>query len=554
MGVSPLVDQAGSQQMAVVGNQNVNIMQELDKVHKGQTQEHRSKGVESRSAIQKMIETGKATDMGMELLAELATKIAQSGVKLGPATFEKKATREMKDEYDLMFQSKEDVPDTAEIYYSIAQIGKKSGQQNKQKQEQEGQSLAADKETAALAKDYTATYAQYVVNGATELKRKLEDLELKLTEKGVSPKNILSFQLGVKTSMRREIAKQLRDAYLDKFLTPEKTMDQIMRTRNVDSLLDFVHVNERLGSWYFGGYNNSLQGTSDRSGQEALLEIRDFVREEIETGLTKKLLSENPKEIQKLDNDLKDLLKMANKLSVNLNQFSANWQQKKEDLGLNLIIPPPPNSLLAAGTQTNTNSGNQQKNGFEMNLEDEREVLVNRMRAIYLIRAFKGDVFTAIETAFKMRKLKNGLIKLGYSIGDLDKIKEQVKQEGEALARMKCFELLKEALRERATLHDLAGPAYKLIERKIKGVLSSLERLGVKLPKDDFNALRDHANEEMFDISMEELQDTSMALKAQPHPVLEMKQALLLKLLNRLKEESGINTPLPAVESVGQRV
>jgi hypothetical protein len=297
-----------------------------------------------------------------------------------------------------------------------------------------------------------------------------------------------------------------------------------------------------------------LQGVNDKAAAEATRELKDFLKEEAEAKLVQLHLgtAKNP---QKDKTELADALKLAIKLGLDMQQFALGWQKKRNDLGLTLFNPPPPPSLLAAGGQSSFNSASQeQKSGYEPSPEDQAEILFNRMRAIYMVRAMRGDILTAIETAFKMRKLKNGLIKLGYSIGDQEKLRDQLKQEGEALARMRFLEMLQEAYCERATLYELAGPAHTLIERKIKGILSNLERLGAKLGKIELEAIRDKTNPEMFDISLEELQTTTMALKARPNPGLEKKQLLLVKLLTRLKEESKLGAPVPAVESAGEKV
>jgi len=153
-------------------------------------------------------------------------------------------------------------------------------------------------------------------------------------------------------------------------------------------------------------------------------------------------------------------------------------------------------------------------------------------------RAIRGDLRTRIETAFKIRKLKNGLIKLGVSFADFEKLE----QEGAALGRVKLLDMLKEAFYERATLYELAGPAFTLIEKKIKGLLKNLERLGMELSKTELDSLRDQANYAMFEVARFELENTIILYEREPAPYYEKKIKLTIKLLKRLKEESGMET------------
>jgi hypothetical protein len=553
MGINPLVDNAASQQVAVIGN--LNIAQDLNRIQKDQDKGQKREQITTQNLAEKALSTS-PSKLGIDLIADLAYNIASSGIKLEPANTAKKSSGKAKDEYDLMFASQDNVEDQADIKSAAYQLlAPKSAQRQKGQNRQKGDETAftVDKETAETIKDYTTTYANYIINGSAELKRKLEVLEEKLAQKGVNPKELLSLQQNVKKSLRGEIASQIKEAYIQRFLTPKKGIDQIIKDSNLNQVLDLAFNNQRLGGKNFGGYNVNLQGTSDRVAEEAVKDLKDFAREEMETKLIQKQVGSSGQE-KNFKDDFQELVKLGARVGVNLESFYSNWKKKQANLGLFLFTPPPPNSILAGGAQADTNSSSQQKSGYEFNAEDEKEVLMNRMRAIFMVRALKGDMLTMIETSFRMRKLKNGLIKLGYTIGDFEQLKEQVKQEGEALARMRCFEILKEAFAERATLYDLAGPAFKLIERKIKGALNNLEKLGVNLSTLEIDSFRDNANQEMFDISLEELQTTSMALKATPNPGLELKQQLILKLLNRLKEESGLTSTVPVVEGLGKRV
>ena len=169
-----------------------------------------------------------------------------------------------------------------------------------------------------------------------------------------------------------------------------------------------------------------------------------------------------------------------------------------------------------------------------------QHVGISRLRALYMHRALTGDWSTMLETYFKMRKLKNGLIKLGVSSNEF----AGIEKEGQAAARQRLVEMLTSTLEERATLYELAGPAFKLIEQKIKGIMNNLERLDGKLDELEFNSLRDTADLKVFDAARNEFLTLQDMLKGSADPAIGKRYKLVLKLMKRLKEESGLTSEI----------
>ena len=160
------------------------------------------------------------------------------------------------------------------------------------------------------------------------------------------------------------------------------------------------------------------------------------------------------------------------------------------------------------------------------------------MRAIYLRRAMHGDLRSVVETQFKMIKLKNGLIRLGLSNFT------EVEAEGKALARVKLFEMLREAFEERATYAKLSGAAWKMTERKIKTVLSNLERVGISLSDTELNLVRDKANVKLYREAEHELGLINTAIEARgERSYLTSKKKLVVGILERIASESELKKP-----------
>jgi hypothetical protein len=177
-------------------------------------------------------------------------------------------------------------------------------------------------------------------------------------------------------------------------------------------------------------------------------------------------------------------------------------------------------------------------------VDEEKEVLMDKLRALYLRRAMYGDMRTVLETQFKMVKLKNGLIKLGVANYD------QVEKEGKTLAAVKLLDMLREAFEERATYSKLAGPAWQMTERKIKTVLRSLEKLGFALSNFELNQMRDKANYKMSQEAEHELSLINVALATQGEiSYLTGKKKMTQEILDRLAEETGLQRKEQVVES-----
>jgi hypothetical protein len=268
-----------------------------------------------------------------------------------------------------------------------------------------------------------------------------------------------------------------------------------------------------------------------RAKQMAADELKGFLAEELENKLIKATYTQS--------NDYSEifkLLKAGDKVGFDYRDWIENvWPDKKLDHGLFLMDVPHSATGMNVNTNTDNPTSQGQKHGYEYEKDDEKEVLLNRLRALYMQGALKQGFFSNLETIFKVRKLKNGLFRLGIMTPELD---EQVKHEAEVLAKMKTMEMLREGLLERATLYDLSGPAYDLIERKIKGLLKNAERLGMPISAEEFNKMKDKANHEVYAISKKELDEVRAQLRQNSSQKLAKKEKLLIRLLIRLRDES----------------
>lgn len=467
-----------------------------------------------------------ADKFNIEILSKLISSLSTSNIELNAQNMASKVASSAGEELDLLFTTAFDgVDSTLTMDRVVSDSSSKGEVQNQQKKETEksGKDPSSSGETVSVVKDYSAAYASLIVNAAPDLKKKLDKLEDELKDKGLKDSQIGSIKDGVKRSIRDDLAKSIKEAFIQQMLVKSKSVDDISASKRLHESLRSSVKNESV----FGGAVDGLAGAQSGLLEEAQSEAKDFVLDELESKLLEKILGEQKKG---LENELKSLTMLAVKLGVDMEKFLDNWREKKVHLGLYQMDP-----RLAAHLGFG-DKNEERETRYEIEEDEEKEILINRLRALFMRRALMGDIITRIDTAFKMRALKNGLIKLGLRIDDF----EHLAKEGVEVARRKLLDMLTEALSERATLYDLAGPAFKLIEKKIKGIMSNLERIGEALTVSEFENMRDSANRKMFDVAGQELAAVDAMLKTRPNGPLEKKRGQLLKLIARLKEESGI--------------
>ena len=138
------------------------------------------------------------------------------------------------------------------------------------------------------------------------------------------------------------------------------------------------------------------------------------------------------------------------------------------------------------------------------------------------------------------------MIKLGIFSNDIN---DKVRKESLLIAGMKIMEMLREAFMERGTLYRLSGPAYKLNEAKLTGLMRNAKKLGMDLTEYEYNLIRDRANEAVFEAAKRELKLTNVALAVKATPIMRDKKKKLIQLMERIKKESNIQDDLGLSEN-----
>lgn len=520
------LEQVNQQQLAVAANlaATENLEQIFRSEFEGKTDTDNATKVEE-STLKKALE-GKTANLGTEIIAKLASRLAQTMSTT-------KLLSNLEERYGFLDSKEESNDDTVMIKTPTQQVVKIQ----KQKQNLNSNSGFSDggeenlpQKESGDVKEYLAAYTQMLVNGGSEAKKKVDQLENRLLqEKGVSLKDLQGAKVQIANNVRSEILQQIKQSYLKQVLAKGKSLEWLISKKETQNFIDFAFLNDKLGGYDFGGQDGSLQGAVDKVKDDTRRELKEFVEHELTDKVMKKAMGEEGKRVEK---EIEELLKLGSKVGFDVSNFVAKIPKMKDDLGLNPMIDFE--YVAADANMDNDSRGHR----YQYTPEEEKEVLTDKLRALYLRQAVYGDIRTVLETRFKMIKLKNGLIRLGVKNFD------EVETQGKALAKVKLFEMLREAFEERATYAKLSGEAWKMTERKIKTVLKNLENIGVNLSQTELDLIRDKANEKMHREAEHELALIEMAIEARGEiKYLTSKRKMAIDVLNRISQESGFQAP-----------
>jgi len=321
MPINGVVDSFAAQEMAPAASQiAASQLPEADK-------KSEDKKIDERSDIQKLLDSKSNSTASKQVLADLISKMAGSGIKLEPEAFISKTKKFIKDEYDLISQRQESASDVIDIKTIGSKVtsSKKSGQnRNGQNgQNKDGNNPIVDpQKLAGTIQEYSNAFAQFIVSGGTNRQKKVEDLELQLRAEGITDKELLGLQQNLRQSIRLQLATQIKESLLKRFLSKEKTLEWVMNDKEAFKSIEFAFNNEKTGGWDFGNYNKSLQGTVDEQLRQIKGEVRDFVKDELQLAALRKHLK-----VDTADAEMKRLIEVGSKAQVNFNQFMKNWEK-----------------------------------------------------------------------------------------------------------------------------------------------------------------------------------------------------------------------------------
>ncbi|MBT5856377.1 hypothetical protein HOH87_07090 [bacterium] len=384
-------------------------------------------------------------------------------------------------------------------------------------------------------KDYATSIAEYFGDQKPAKKHVMEKMKREMLSKGVATKDVLDVESKVGETVKQHYVYDLKKKLLKHFFSQSEANFQ-----KTFSKMEFqIKANEMEAIQREGLLKSPIHEVMEKLGVELRREMEGFLYEEATRRFGEHSVGD--KTIEEYTDDLAKLQKVAAASGVIIDELGLTESIKRaiESEGLELFeAPDNMNSSMSFG---GNNSNPDQSKGEPQIYVNQEELLEDKLRNMYMMKAYNPSLGNQIKVEFKMKKLRNGLIKLGINIQERD---EELEKEGRFLAQMKLVDELRDTLREQATLIKLSGPDYTLVKAKKAFVLKGLRKLGNHIKPKEVKRVQDEMNREMFGIIREEYNqlETMLEVKHDIHVYRNFK--LLEGVLVRLKKESKIQVPL----------
>lgn len=483
-------------------------------------------------SIAKQALDGTGKKVNVQILAELVGK-------LGSDALAAKITNKYgRPEGDFLAENKEDnFSDKIDLNFARGQNVKSARGKQGREGGQEGQ--GDDRGRSPDVKEYLKSYSSFLVGGGGELKKEVEKREKRLLQDGkLSSSELASLRTSAARAVRQEIVKQLQSAYHEQIFADGK-IEELIARQGVGGLTEWAFLNERLGGKEFGGDYDHLEGANREALARAKDEVNSSLGDELTRSLTKKMLSQG-QEAEKAEKELGSLLKLAAKCGFDVQQYAARMPETIIHLGLN------PSLTLNLANQSAADQGQRDKKEYQYSVEEEKDLMTEELRTLYMRRAVYGDWRSNLFTSVRMIRSKNGLMKLGLRSEDFSRLEK----EGRQLAKLKLARMLQEGFEERSSFARLNGPAYSMVEKKIKTVLKNLAQLGLEFDDRDLDEMRDKANEKMFPELQQELKMIDNALQVRNTDYLQNKRKTVLQIIERIAGESNLPWESDKINSI----
>lgn len=168
---------------------------------------------------------------------------------------------------------------------------------------------------------------------------------------------------------------------------------------------------------------------------------------------------------------------------------------------------------------------------------NQQELFEDKLRHLFLQQLLQNNIKELITLRFEIRKMKNGLIKLGVFS---DEKETQLQREASLLAQIQFKEKIEDGFREQATLETLSGPAYRLIKSNRSFYLKRMRQCDIHLTKKDLDVMRDNQNFEMGLYINDQVKQLKLKQEVKLSRFTEKKIQSFNCVLDRLKEETVI--------------
>ncbi len=382
---------------------------------------------------------------------------------------------------------------------------------------------------------YMMAYSDVILSDSPQKKQYVETLQANLETMGVSLKKMKKMEGKLQQLMHHDVKQQIKGTVLDfilSFASKNMNPDLLKYDKKYKALKE---LGEQIGL-----YGDDREVLKDLE-KDAKRDVRRFITETLDNSLVKGRL--------KGGDTVREIIRAFDKLNMiaGMAKFdSSEYMKTIQAKMLNWGLLDNPNLEIKGALDSDPQGGKQKDEQSFVSDADDIVAIEEQLRLFYMQRYVKHGLFERVDVMLKIRRLKRHLVSLGGY--DDDKM-ETLKEEAQALARVRLMDLLTEAFEERATLPELKGTSFHLVQRKLKIALKGFRSLKEPMVKNDLKAIRDRVNHSMFSVIKETYIKIEIQLELDPKNV-AVKQSYkqTLMILERLKAESHIQESIKPKE------
>ncbi|MFA5104733.1 MAG: hypothetical protein WC527_06115 [Candidatus Margulisiibacteriota bacterium] len=532
--VENIAAKAATVETAALSNQGLVMMQKDLLAKAGSSTDSKDNVVSDTDSTLKLLDSGSEPQSRLQFLSSHISKMNSNGFDFGKVDKPANKLRQLASEFEDT-QGSDATKDAVQISAKYARQPQ-SQRFQLSKLALLAESFEASPQQKVAVQRYVQSYFAYLMSDDPKVKNRMQKDEDALRKSGLKEENIFSLQKQIKTAARADISVRIKENMFRNELSDSK-VEQALSNLSANDAVGSAFNNKKLGGWNFSGVFGDLQTTVDKSAEQNRRDLSEFLLQDLEEQMISKMI--------KGDEDVSDLSKHITtlmKMGVNvLSWLKEEWYDKKFDLGL-LQTSVFPEETTGKVVDFNADSQGQGGQRDPYQGQSESELMIGQLRSLYVQRLINSGFTVNMHISFKIRKLKNGLFKMGAFSEEID---DKLSFEAETIAKKKIMDMIEESMIERAGLFKSKGRAYDAHTKKVKKLLLAAERLGMKVDEQDLLLIRESVNTRMLKVISDQLDATkSMIAKRGKNRKSQKNVDNLKALQERLTKELKDNTPI----------
>jgi hypothetical protein len=374
-------------------------------------------------------------------------------------------------------------------------------------------------------KEFATLVSKYAITQDPNLKNAIETQKKQLLKRGISEKHVdyVSQKIGqvVCQHIVYDLKQSLIHYHMSKgFSKQEQIQRQLSyktKTAHLETLIESNGI--------------SANAVSDQINHHAKQELESFLYQESVHQFTKHSLGQIS--IKEFTEELVKLQNAAHSAGVEISEKNITEKicAAIDHLGLAEFTPP----------QDDANSQKKQPQQWLL----KEETLDDKLRYMYMMQALHPSLRNKIELHFKMKKCRNGMIKLGIHT---DEKEDRLKKQGHFLAAKQFMEELALIFKEEATLPDSVCSAYKVLRKKKSFILNQLRKIDHAPSLSELNRIKTNMYHEIYGLIKEELLQLENVSELKNYVHITRKIKHLKSVIERIRTEVIIYDHSPTID------